>query len=144
MTPSAPAVDILLASGVDPTDLNELMPHVDPARVRVRVASPLFRRFWAKGIVAVALPNGVFVDPQVMDRFRSGAEPERSARLIVHELMHIEQWRRLGLLRHVGQYLGDYLRARFRGDGHWNSYRSIRLEQEAREIAALVQPREPR
>ena len=140
MNHSAPAADILMASGIDPGDLGKLMPRVDPAMVKVRVASPLFRTFWAKGIVAVALPNGVFVEPRMMDRFRSGADPERSGRLIVHELMHIEQWRRLGPIRHVGQYLGDYLRGRFRGSGHWESYRSIRLEQEARQVAAVVRP----
>ena len=102
------------------------------------VASPLFRRFWVKGIAAVALPTGIYVQPAVMDRFRAGAEPERSGRLIVHELMHIEQWRRLGAIRHVTQYLGDYLRGRFRRLGHWEAYRAIRLEVEARQAAAAI------
>ena len=73
-----------------------------------------------------------------MERFREGAEPERFGRLIVHELMHIEQWRRLGAFRHVTQYAGDYLRNRFQGFGHWESYRAIRLEEEARAVAARV------
>lgn len=139
MYDSAPADDILRASGIDPTSLREIMPRVEPARVKVRVARPWFRRFWAKGIAAVALPNGVFVQPAVMERFRVGAEPERSGRLIVHELMHIEQWRRLGPIRHISQYLGDYLRNRFQGFGHWESYRAIRLEEEARRAAAAVE-----
>lgn len=139
MKESAPASDILWSSGIDPAGLAELMPRVDPARVQVKVASKLFRRFWAKGIAAVALPTGIFVQPTVMDRFRSGAEPERSGRLIVHELMHIEQWRRLGAIRHVTQYVGDYLRRRFRGFGHWEAYQAIRLEQEARDAASQVE-----
>ena len=138
MYDSAPADDILRATGVDPESLLEFMPRVDPAAIKVRVARPWFRRLWAKGIAAVALPNGVYVQPSVMERFRTGAEPERSGRLIVHELMHIEQWRRLGMVRHVTHYVGDYLRSRFRGLGHWESYRSVRLEQEAREVAARV------
>jgi len=140
MYDSAPADDILRASGIDPDSLQDLMPRIDPASVRVRVASPLFRRFWAKGIAAVALPTGVFVQPAVMERFRLGAERERSGRLIVHELMHIEQWRRLGAFRHVTQYVGDYLRGRWRRLGHWEAYRAIRLEVEARQAAASIQP----
>lgn len=139
MKESAPASDILWSSGIDPASLVELMPRVDPAHVPVRVASGWFRRLWAKGIAAVALPGGVFVQPAVMERFRTGAEPERSGRLIVHELMHIEQWRRLGAFRHVTQYVGDYLRNRFQGLSHWEAYRGIRLEQEARNAASQVE-----
>lgn len=73
-----------------------------------------------------------------MERFRAGIEPDRSARLIVHELMHIEQWQRLGALRHVTQYMGDYVRNRFRGQRHWDAYRAVRLEVEAREAAASI------
>lgn len=134
----APAGDLLRASGVDPESLRTLIPRVDPAEVRVRVASKWFRRFWAKGIAAVALPTGIFVQPEVMERLRAGTEPDRSGRLIVHELMHIEQWRRLGALRHVTQYVGDYVRNRFRGQRHWDAYRAIRLEVEARETAASI------
>jgi len=134
----APAADLLRATGVDPDALRARMPRVDPGTVAVRVASPLFRRFWAKGIAAVSLPFGVFVQPEVMERLRMGVEPERSATLIVHELMHIEQWRRLGAARHLAQYLGDYLRGRWHRLGHWEAYRAIRLEVEARRVAAAV------
>ncbi len=144
MYESAPADDLLRASGIDPTDLGELMPRVDPAAVRVRVASPWFRRFWAKGIAAMALPNGVFVQPAIMDRLRTGSEPERTGRLIVHELMHIEQWRRLGAIRHLSQYLGDYVKGRYRRLGHWEAYRAIRLEVEARAAAEAIARKEPR
>jgi hypothetical protein len=144
MTESVSAADILLFSGIDPGTLVAPMPRVDPAEVEVRVASRLFRRFWARGIAAVALPAGIFVQPAVMERFRIGAEPERSGRLIVHELMHIEQWRRLGAFRHITQYVGDYLRRRFRGFGHWEAYQAIRLEQEARDAASRVEFGGPR
>ncbi len=134
----APAADLLRTAGIDPDSLAVLMPHVDPVQVVVRVARPWFRRLWARGIVAVALPTGVFVQPNVMERFRSGVEPERWGKLIVHELMHIEQWRRLGAVRHVSQYSADYVRGRFQGFGHWESYKAIRLEVEARDAAARV------
>ena len=125
MSESAPAAELLRATGIDPDSLRAVMPRVDPATVKVRVAAAWFRRFWVRGIAAVALPTGIFVQPAVMDRFRAGAEPERSGRLIVHELMHIEQWRRLGAFRHLSQYLGDYVRGRRRRLGHWEAYRSI-------------------
>jgi len=141
---SAPAADLLRASGIDPDDLRELMPRVDPAAVRVQVASPTFRRFWVKGIAAVALPTGVYVQPAIMDRLRTGAEPERTGRLIVHELMHIEQWRRLGAIRHLRQYVGDYLKGRYRRLGHWEAYRGIRLEVEARAAADAIKQEGPR
>ena len=120
------------------------MPRVDPATVRVRVARPWFRRLWVKGIAAVALPHGIFVQPAVMERFRSGAEPGRGGKLIVHELMHIEQWRRLGAARHIMQYSADYLRSRFKGLSHWESYRAVRLEVEARDAAATIESGGPR
>jgi hypothetical protein len=138
MYESAPADELLRATGIDPGSLRRIMPRVDPAGVTVRVASPLFRRLWVRGIDAVTLPTGVFVQPEIMERLRTGAEPERSGRLIVHELMHIEQWRRLGAVRHVTQYVGDYLRGRWRRLGHWEAYRAIRLEVEAREAAASI------
>ena len=144
MYDTAPASDLLRASGIDPDSLRLLMPHVDPAGVRVRVASPLFRRIWAKGIAAVTLPNGVFVQPAIMERIRTGAEPARNGNLLVHELMHVEQWRRLGAVRHTTQYVGDYLKGRWRRLGHWESYRAIRLEVEAREAAASISAGEPR
>jgi hypothetical protein len=138
MYDSAPADELLFATGFDPSDLAGPMPRVDASRVTVKVASPLFRRFWAKGIAAVSLPTGIYVQPAVMERLRTGADPERSGRLIVHELMHLEQWRRLGALRHVTQYLGDYLRGRWKRLGHWEAYRAIRLEVEARQVAAAI------
>lgn len=144
MHESAPAADILRATGIDPGSLADVMPRVDSEEVKVRVASPLFRRFWVKGIAAVALPNGIFVQPAVMERFRSGAQPGRSGKLIVHELMHIEQWRRNGAIRHLAQYLGDYIRNRWNGFGHWESYRAIRIEQEARDVAAAITAGGPR
>ena len=144
MYDTAPAADLLRAAGIAPDSLEPLMPRVDPATVKVRVASPWFRRLWAKGIVAVALPTGVFVQPSVMERFRTGSEPERWGPLIVHELMHIEQWRRLGAVRHLAQYTSDYVRSRFQGYGHWEAYRAIRLEVEARDAAAHIRGGEMR
>jgi hypothetical protein len=53
-------------------------------------------------------------------------------KLLAHEMVHVEQWRRLGTLRFVATYLGSYARFRCRGYGHWAAYRRIPLEVEAR------------
>lgn len=56
---------------------------------------------------------------------------ERSERLLRHELVHVEQWRRYGLLGFLVRYVGAYLRWRCRGYGHWAAYRRIPFEASA-------------
>jgi hypothetical protein len=57
---------------------------------------------------------------------------------MVHELMHVEQVRRMGAVRHSIRYVADYLRGRSGGLGHWKAYRAIPSEQEARAASRLV------
>lgn len=52
-------------------------------------------------------------------------------RLIRHELVHVAQWRRLGLRRFLVAYLGAYVRWRLLLHGHRSAYRRIPLEIEA-------------
>ena len=59
------------------------------------------------------------------------------ARLLAHELVHVRQWRSLGVVGFLVAYLGSYARWRLRGYGHWAAYRRIPLEVEA-EWEALV------
>jgi hypothetical protein len=54
-----------------------------------------------------------------------------NARLLRHELVHVHQWRRLGVLGFLLRYLGAYLGWRVRGHPHWAAYRRIPLEIEA-------------
>jgi hypothetical protein len=53
------------------------------------------------------------------------------AHLLRHELVHVEQWRRLGVVVFLVRYLGSYLRWRLRGHGHRAAYLRIPLEIEA-------------
>jgi Domain of unknown function (DUF4157) len=55
----------------------------------------------------------------------------RSARLIRHELEHVRQWRRLGVVRFLWRYVGAYLGGRIRGYSHHVAYLRIPLEVEA-------------
>jgi len=133
------ASDGLRAAGVDVGWLAEMLPRTDPHRVIVRQASWWFRALWGRGIVAVAMPWGIYFAPPMMDRYERRNELPRLGRLLVHELTHIEQLRREGVVRHTAQYLADYVRGRVRRLSHWESYRSIRFEVEARAVAQLTQ-----
>lgn len=55
--------------------------------------------------------------------------------LIAHELVHVRQWRELGVPRFLWRYLSAYLRGRAAGLGHEAAYRAIPLEVEARSLA---------
>lgn len=51
--------------------------------------------------------------------------------LLRHELVHVRQWRQLGVAGFGLRYLGAYLRWRLRRYPHWAAYRRIPLEIEA-------------
>jgi len=53
--------------------------------------------------------------------------------LLRHEQEHVRQWRELGAVGFLHQYLGSYLASRWRGYGHKAAYRLIPLEIEAYE-----------
>ena len=65
------------------------------------------------------------------------------AALLAHELVHVRQWRELGVVGFLVRYVGAYLRWRLRGYGHWAAYRRIPLEVEA-SWEALVRVPPPR
>jgi hypothetical protein len=55
--------------------------------------------------------------------------------LLAHELVHVRQWRELGVTRFLWRYLSAYSRGRAAGLGHQRAYEAIPLEVEARELA---------
>jgi hypothetical protein len=57
------------------------------------------------------------------------------ARLLRHEAEHVRQWRELGVVEFVRQYLGAYFHWRRQGFGHLAAYRLIPLEVEAEAAA---------
>lgn len=56
-------------------------------------------------------------------------------RLLCHEAEHVRQWRELGNVTFLRQYLGAYLRWRRAGFGHQAAYRLIPLEVAAEAAA---------
>jgi hypothetical protein len=125
------AASALDASGLDISELPPLIQPVKPEQVTLRPAPALMRRTWGKGIQAMTLGNTVYVDPGVLAGPR-----EKLGLLVIHELVHVRQWRKRGVIPFLGSYLGDYLKGRRQKLGHRGAYRDIGLEIEARAIAA--------
>lgn len=99
---------------------------------------PLERRrgwwLWVGGPVPPGA-DAITIGPLVSVRRRSAG----SVRLLRHELEHVRQWRRLGVVRFLWRYLGSYLGWRLRGYPHRSAYLRIPLEVEA-EWAARRDP----
>jgi hypothetical protein len=72
----------------------------------------------------------------IVVRRRAAGDPH----LLRHELVHVEQWQRLGVVRFLRQYLGAYVRERLRGRGHRAAYLRIPLEIEAERRARRETP----
>ena len=77
------------------------------------------------------MPWGIYLRAGAYDRVVEGAD----ARLLVHEAVHIEQWRSRGATGFLARYLSDYLRGRAVGMSHSQAYRRISLEREAEALA---------
>jgi hypothetical protein len=78
----------------------------------------------------MTLPWAIYVKPGVLagDRRVLGS-------LVFHELVHVRQWRDLGVVRFSLRYLAEYLRGRRAGLTHQEAYLAISLEEEARRIS---------
>jgi hypothetical protein len=85
---------------------------------------------WRGPVAAMTVMHRVYVDPHLFD-----SDPEMLASLLLHELVHVRQWRDAGARRFLVRYVGDYLRGRLSGRTHEESYRGIRYEVEARRIS---------
>ncbi len=78
---------------------------------------------------AVTLGRHIFMDPAYwpLDRLPG-------FRLLVHEMVHVRQWREKGWLGFLLTYIRDYL-------SHPQRYGGVRLEHEAVEVARAVEDR---
>lgn len=102
----------------------------DPDTIAVRPAPTWLLRLWRGPVAAMTLPWAIYVRPEVLTGDR-----RRLAHLLFHELVHVRQWRALGVAGFVRSYLTGYLRARRQGLGHFQAYLAIPLEAEARRIS---------
>jgi hypothetical protein len=133
------AGSLLAGAGVDLAQLRRLLPGVEPYAVSVRPAPRLLRALWGRDVAAMAVRRMVWVRPDLL------AADRLPAPLLLHEMVHVQQWRRLGIPRFISRYLGAYLKSRAGGHGHRHAYHSIPLELEADEVArALLQAKPER
>ena len=107
----------------DATGLDEL------DDVPIRIAPRWMQRLWRGPVAAMTLPWAIYVDAEHLRSAESGP-------LILHELVHVGQWKRLGPWRFLRIYVSDYLRNRRAGMDHHHAYLGIRLEKEARVAVA--------
>ena len=78
-----------------------------------------------KNYAAITLPWGVFYNP---------ARP-LNERVVLHESKHIEQIKRLGVLKFYLSYLFEYVKNLLKYRSHKLAYRNISFEIEARKAA---------
>ncbi|HLF99960.1 MAG TPA: DUF4157 domain-containing protein [Acidimicrobiia bacterium] len=81
--------------------------------------------FLQPGVSAMTLGRFIFIRRTALD------DPA----LLHHELVHVRQWREQGIVAFLGTYLAAYFRGRLSGLGHWDAYRAIPQEIEARELS---------
>ncbi|HVR41392.1 MAG TPA: DUF4157 domain-containing protein [Thermoanaerobaculia bacterium] len=98
------------------------------SRARVRIGYPIWLRpFLARNVAAITLGRTIFIAKS----FASRPQDELD-RLLRHELAHVRQVERLGLLRFLWRYAGEYVRLRLARVPPGEAYRRISFEVEAR------------
>ncbi len=90
--------------------------------MKIVAKSRLFRLPLLRNYSAIVLGSYCFLKEQ-----------DPSDRLIGHELVHIEQWQRIGIFRFYASYLLQYVWNLLRFRNHDNAYREISFEREAYE-----------
>ena len=94
------------------------------ARARVRFAFPWWLRpFLMRGVAGITLGRRIYLAPNLRE--------EQVGRFVAHELAHVRQIARHGLLGFYWRYLLEYLRNRRRGMSSGEAYRAISFEMEA-------------
>lgn len=102
----------------------EIEKAIAAARAKVRFRFPWWLRpFLMKGVVAITLGRRIYVTTDVAEELMN--------RFLRHELAHVRQINRLGLIRFYWRYFREYVANRGRGMSPSAAYRSISFEIEA-------------
>jgi hypothetical protein len=88
------------------------------------------RPFLQRGVVAITLGRRIYVSAKV-----TGDELQR---LLRHELAHVRQINRLGLVRFYWRSAREYVALRRSGLSSFEAYRRISFEEEASSAEELV------
>ena len=103
---------------------DELESAIATTRARVRLRLPFWLRpFLAGDVVGITLGRRVYMAAETM---RSDLEA-----LLWHELAHVAQLNRLGVIRFYWRYLSEYLEHRRAGMPPSDAYRNISFERQA-------------
>ena len=98
---------------------------------RVRNGFPWWLRpFLFNDVIAITLGRRVYVSQKL--------EGKALERIIAHELVHVRQIERVGLVRFYWRYLREYVANRRAGMPAQEAYRRISFEQEALIIETSV------
>ena len=102
---------------------------VDPMEFRdvtfTEMPCPM-RTVFGERAAAITLGDRIFIRPDTFEDVVAGLHPT----LVVHELVHVAQWRRDGRW-FLPRYLSQYFRFRLLGISHETAYRSISYEVDA-------------
>lgn len=97
------------------------------ARAKVRVGYPWWLRPWmARDVIGITLGRRIYLSPSIAQR-----SEEYVARLLRHELVHVAQVNRLGLLVFLWRYVSEFARHYWRVRSIGRAYRMISFEVEA-------------
>lgn len=118
-------------AGLDTGDL-------DLANVAIRPMPMWMSVAVGHSVTAMTLGSVIFVSN---DRYGSVIDGEDEV-LLLHELVHVNQWQKEGKIGFLIRYLGDYFRNRLIGLDHRVAYRAIGFEAAAYETSEKAD-REP-
>ena len=105
-------------------------------RARVRVGFPWWLRPWiSRDVAAITLGRTIYLSREAGQR-----TGKAMAKLLRHELVHVEQVNRLGLVVFLWRYVTEFLRHLWRERSVSRAYRriSFEIEAEAAEEAEAV------
>jgi hypothetical protein len=111
-------------AGVDTGDL-------DLSEVSVRMMPHWMQFALGTSVAAITLGNSVFVAQDTYESVVSG----KNRALLIHELVHVDQWRREGSATFLSRYATEYVRNRMIGLDHRTAYRSIGFEIAAYDVS---------
>ena len=112
---------------------DQLARAISDAGARIRFRYPWWLRpFVMRDVVGITLGRRIYLSANVAER--------NLDRFIRHELAHVRQINRVGLLRFYWHYIREYIGNRRAGMEPGEAYRRISFEEEAR---AAEESREP-
>lgn len=120
-----------LAELVQPAGLARLraeFPSLDLGPVEVRSIASVLERL-CPGVAGITIGHRIWVKRTLV------GEADDLLVLLVHELVHVQQWRRLGPIGFLVRYGCDYMGSRLRLRSHHAAYQAIPAEAEARSVA---------